>query len=69
MKKYLIQDSENWLSGFVYNTIEEAKERIEWFKNEHYWKSAEHFTIFELNTRYNTINEIECVSNEKEDEK
>lgn len=69
MKRYLIQDSEKWLSDRVHKSIEEAKERIEWYKNKHNWTSVEYFTILELDTRYNIIKEIECVSNEKEDEK
>lgn len=68
MKKYLIKDSENWLSHSVFDTIEEAKERIEWFKIEHNWESVEYFIILELNTDWNSLKEIECVRNEKEDE-
>lgn len=69
MKKYLIQDSEDWLSHSVFDTIEEAKERIEWFKIEHNWESVQYFTILELDIEWNILREIECVSNEREDEK
>ena len=69
MKRYLIQDSEDWLSHSVSDTIEEAKERIEWFKIEHNWESVEYFTILELDTEWNSLKEIERVSNEREDEK
>lgn len=63
MKKYLIQDNENWLSPSVFDTIEDAKERIEWYKIEHNWESVENFTIYELDTETNILREIECVSN------
>lgn len=69
MKRYIIQDSERWLSGFVYDTIEQAREKIEFFKTEEYWVNAEYFIILELDTKWKTIREVEYVSNEKEDEK
>lgn len=69
MKRYLIQDNENWLSPSVFYTIEDAKERIEWYKIEHDWESVEYFTIYELDTEKDILKEIECVSNKKEDEK
>lgn len=69
MKRYFIQDNENWLSPSVFYTIEDAKERIEWYKIEHDWESVEYFTIYELDMEKDILIEIECVSNEREDEK
>lgn len=68
MKKYIIQDNENWLSPSVFDTIEDAKERIEWYKIEHDWESVEYFTIYELDTETNILRENERVSNKKEDQ-
>ena len=63
MKKYLILDNENWLSPSVFDTIEDAKERIECYKIEHDWESVKYFTIYELDTKMNWLKEIDCVSN------
>lgn len=65
MNKYLIQDSEDWLSHSVFDTIEEARERIEWFKIEHNWESVEYFIILVLDTEWNSLLEIDRVYNKR----
>lgn len=65
MNKYLIQDSEDWLSHSVFDTIEEARERIEWFKIEDNWESVEYFIILVLDTEWNSLLEIDRVYNKR----
>lgn len=61
MKYYMVKDNEGWVSGFLFKTKEEAREKIRNLMFDPNWYGVENFVVLCIDTRVMRIDEIESI--------